>query len=83
MFFIKLDTLETVNKLANLCSKYQDYTDVDITHGRYVINGSSVLAVTSLLGNIVKVVPTNEDKLFQTFFLGELKAIGGWEDKTV
>lgn len=81
MYFIKLDTLDTVNKLTNLCSKYQDYTDVDIKYGKYVINGTSVLAVTSLLGNIVKVVPGRNDNLFKTFFGGELKAIGGWENE--
>lgn len=81
MFFIELDNLDTVNNLTNLCNKYKDYTDVDVKYGRYTVNGVSVLAVTSLLGNIVTIETTSKDELFKTFFFGELKSIGGWKDE--
>lgn len=79
MFFIKLDTLEQVNSLVNICTRYKDQTDVDVLYGRYVLDGCSVLGVSSLVGKIIKVKPNTEDKILLTYFLKDLEEIGGYK----
>ena len=82
MYFIKLDDLKTVEKLTKLCEKHKDYMETDICFGRYVIDGASVLAVASLIGNIVSIRPMiKEDELISAFY-EEFKEIGGWSNKT-
>ena len=48
MVFVTLDSLEVVNALVKVCEKYKDI-DTDVLHGRYIVNGRSVLGVSSLL----------------------------------
>ena len=78
MIFIKLDTLETVNKLVNVCSKYKDRTYIDIVYGRYTVDGCSVLGVASLLRNIVKIKPSTDDQDILDAFTKDVDEIGGW-----
>ena len=83
MHFIKLDTFDTINKLVKLCDRYKGDTDIDVSYGRYIVDGASVLGVTSLLGNIVTVEPIIKDpQLVETFFT-ELKEIVVWQNKEV
>ena len=37
MLFLKLNALDDVNKLCNICNKYKDKMDVDIKYGRYLV----------------------------------------------
>ena len=76
MILINLDSLEKVNNLVKICERYQ--ADFDIEYGRYVINGKSVLGVSSLLGNIVKVLPDTDDQLMLGYIVRDLKEIGAW-----
>lgn len=63
MIFLNLDKLETAGKLTKICEKYSKYMGIDVTYGRYIIDGCSILGVTSLLGNIVKLKPRTDDSL--------------------
>ncbi len=78
MVLIKLDCLETASKLVSVCEKYKDQMDMDVIYGRYVIDACSVLAVTSLVGNIVKVqANTNNIEAIEAL-KNDIIAIGGW-----
>ena len=79
MFFMKLDTLEQVNALVNICTKYKDQTDVDVLYGRYILDGCSALGVTSLVGKIIKIRLNTEDKVLLTYFFRDLEEIGGYK----
>ena len=82
MYFIKLDDLKTVNQLAKLCEKYKNYMDIDICHGRYIVDGASVLGVASLIGHIVRINPILKEDILIADFFKELKGIGGWDNTT-
>ena len=77
MVLLNLDSLDKVSKLTKVCERYD--VDVDIIHGRYTINGKSVLGVSSLIGNIVKIIPDTEDNLMLGYITRDLKEIGAWE----
>lgn len=78
MIFLNLDRLENASKLTKICEKYSKYMEVDVTYGRYVIDGCSILGVTSLLGNIVKLKPRTDDSLLVEYFIKDVKEIGAW-----
>ena len=80
MLFLKLNALDDVNKLCNICNKYKDKMDVDIKYGRYIVDGCSVLAVSSLIGKLLKVCPVkNNDNLLLSYFTKDNKELGGFE----
>ena len=76
MIFLNLDTLDKVDKLTRVCDRYE--INFDVIHGRYIIDGRSVLGVSSLLGNIVKIVPDTDDKWLLVYITRELEEIGAW-----
>ena len=76
---IKLEDLDIVSKLTKICEKYHDEMFVDILNGRYVVNGASILGVTSLLGNIVTIDPNTDDTELINTFYNDIKEIGAWE----
>ena len=78
MILINLDSLDKVTQLTRVCEKYD--IDFDITYGRYIINGKSVLGVSSLIGNIVKIVPDTNDNLMLGYIIKDLKEIGAWTE---
>ena len=80
MIFINLDSLNKVNALTKVCEKYDDL-DTDIMYGRYIVNGCSVLGVSSLLGNIVRVCPNTDDEEIMNSMIKDLEEIGAWEQK--
>ena len=80
MIFINLDSLDKVNYLTKVCEKYDDL-DTDIMYGRYIVNGRSVLGISSLLGNIVKVCPNTNDEAIMNSIIKDLEEIGAWEQK--
>ena len=82
MIYIKVDTLETANKLVKICENYNNYMEVDILHGRYILDGSNVLAVASLLGNTVEVKPITDDSLLLGYFIKDVKEIGALVENT-
>ena len=78
---IKLEDLNVISKLTKICEKYHDEMYVDVLNGRYVVDGASILGVTSLLGNIVTIDPnTNDVELIGSFYK-DIKEIGAWEVK--
>ena len=79
MVLINLDSLDVVTQLTRVCEKYE--IDIDIVYGRYVVNGKSVLGVSSLIGNIVKVEPNTDDSLLLEYLTRDLKEIGAWVEK--
>ena len=83
MYFIKLDAMETIERLCRICTKYKDDFDIDIEYGRYTVDGCSILGVSSLMGNIVRIHPPSEDRNSNTELIknmySELKKIGAYE----
>lgn len=76
MIFIHLDSLEIANKLVAICDQHRDY-NIDIHHGRYTVDGRSLLGVCSLLGKIVKIEPVTTNENISTL-ANDLKEIGAW-----
>ena len=69
MFYIKLNTLDVVNKFVRICERYKDEMDIDVLCGRYTVDGASYLGVMSLIGNVVEVKPiSNNDELINKLF---------------
>lgn len=63
-------TFEDAQNLVKLCDKYNKELTIDVIHGRYMVDGCSVLGVMSLVGNIVTVEAEGEKK---DEFYAELK----------
>lgn len=67
-----LDSVEQAVKLSNLCHRYSN--SIDVKSGRYVVCGSSLLGVESLIGSKISVdyfgEAVNKDR-----FYGELDRI--------
>ncbi len=78
MVLINLDCLETASKLVSVCEKYKDQMDMDVIYGRYIIDACSILAVTSLVGNIVKVQANTSDNSLLDSLKSDIVSIGGW-----
>lgn len=78
MVLINLDCLETASKLVSVCEKYKDQMDMDVIYGRYIIDACSILAVTSLVGNIVKVQANTSDNSLLDSLESDIVSIGGW-----
>lgn len=49
----RLNGIEQAVKLSNLCHRYGN--DIDVKSGRYVVCGSSLLGVESLIGSKIRV----------------------------
>ena len=81
MLFIKLNVPEDVYKFCDVCTKYKDKMEVDVKYGRYVMNGCSVLAVSSLIGRLMKVCPRTYDDLLLAYFVKDVEKIGGYTVK--
>lgn len=79
---LELKEIEQVNALCNICDKYKNEFDVDISCGRYTVDGNSVLGVLQLLGRTVSITPLvcedNNRKSVDKFF-EEVKVLGGCE----
>lgn len=64
-----LGTFDDAERLVTYCRKYDE--EIDITHGKYLISGKSVLGVMSLVGNIVGIsIATNDHELKHQFING-------------
>ena len=62
MLSFNIDSMKSAKKLIHLCEKYHDRMEVDVIHGRYIIDGCSMLGVHSLLGHTVTLEPQTDDK---------------------
>ncbi|WP_281696647.1 hypothetical protein [Bacteroides clarus] len=65
--------MKSAKKLIQLCEKYHDRMEVDVIHGRYIIDGCSMLGVHSLLGHTVTLEPQTDDKKLVEQFGKELE----------
>ena len=75
MLNYNIDSVKSAEKLIRLCEKYHDDMDIDIMHGRTVVDGCSLLGVTSLIGKFVSVVPVGKDEDVTQRFAEELEKI--------
>lgn len=75
MLSFNIDSCESAGKLLKLCEKYHDKMEIDVIHGRYIIDGCSVLGVHSLVGNMVSLEPQTDDKSLLSEFGEELEKI--------
>lgn len=58
---IHISTPEYANKLCEICTPYTKEFNIDIVKGRCVLDASSILGITSMLGNNVQIIPHTED----------------------
>lgn len=77
--YIALDSLETVNALCHVCDRYAGEMDIDVTHGRTVVDGKSILGVTSLIGKIVRLDPIIKEEDTIIKFFSEVEVIGAYK----
>lgn len=73
MLSFNIDSMKSAKKLIHLCEKYHDRMEVDVIHGRYIIDGCSMLGVHSLLGHTVTLEPQTDDKKLVEQFGKELE----------
>lgn len=59
---IHISTPEFANKLCEICTPYTKKFDIDIVKGRCTLDASSILGITSLLGNVVDIIPHTNDR---------------------
>lgn len=59
---IHIGTPEFADKLCEICTPYTKEFDIDIVHGRCVLDASSILGIVSMLGKDVDIVPHTHDK---------------------
>lgn len=77
--FIHLADIDIVSKFCKICDRYKDKFDIDVIHGRYIVDGSSILGVTSMTGKIVMVDPVNGEEKDVAEFFKEIKSIGAYK----
>lgn len=66
MTSFRLDTFKRAEQLVELCKEYDD--DIDVVWQRYIIDGKSILGVTSLVGKVVTVeILTNDATVKEKF----------------
>lgn len=75
MLSFNIDSGEAAEKLVRLCEKYHDRMDIDVIHGRYIIDGCSLLGVHSLIGHMVSVDPQTDNKNLVERFGEDLEKI--------
>lgn len=59
---VHISTPEFANKLCEICTPYTREFDIDIVRGRCILDASSILGITSMLGKDVDVIPHTDDK---------------------
>lgn len=75
MLNFNIDSCEAATKLIRLCEKYHGDMEIDVIHGRYIIDGCSVLGVHSLIGHMVALEPQSDDKTLIERFGEDLERI--------
>lgn len=75
MLSFNIDSIKSAAKLIHLCEKYHERMEVDVIHGRYIIDGCSMLGVHSLIGHTVTLEPQTEDKNLLERFGEDLERI--------
>lgn len=70
-----IDSVQSAEKLTRLCEKYHDDMDIDIMHGRTVVDGCSLLGVTSLVGNFVCINLIGDNREQMMKFAEELESM--------
>lgn len=60
---IHISTPEYANKLCEICTPYTKEFNIDIVKGRCVLDASSILGITSMLGHDVLIVPHISDTI--------------------
>lgn len=79
MIFIELETIEKSKKFSNICDMYKERMYIDVSHGRQIIDGTNILGITSLIGNIVKIEPITHDEDLINKFYNDIKSIGAYK----
>ena len=75
MLSYNINSIESAAKLIHLCEKYHELADIDVIHGRYIIDGCSMLGVHSLIGNIVSLELQTDNKEIMNQFKKDLEEI--------
>lgn len=73
MTAFKIETLTDAQNLVNICNKYP--FNIDIIYSTQIVDGKSILGVSSLLGNYVSVIPITDDKDAVIKFENDIKPI--------
>ena len=66
MLGCRLNDVSTAEHLVSICRQFEE--EIDVIHGRYIIDGKSTLGVVSLIGNIVSLeINTSNEKNKEKF----------------
>lgn len=75
MLSFNLNSKKSAEDLIKLCEKYRDDVEVEVIHGNQTVNGCSLLAVFSLIGNFVGINTYSGDENKMQSFEEELEKI--------
>ena len=74
---IKLDLdLEQVNDLCSICDGVP--FDVNVSAGRLIVDGRSVMGVMGLCGRVVEITPITKDQGAITDFFNRIQPLGAY-----
>jgi len=74
---IKLDLdLEQVNDLCSICDTVP--FDVNVTAGRLMVDGRSVMGVMGLCGRVVDIIPITSDQSAVADFFSRIQPLGAY-----
>jgi hypothetical protein len=65
--------MENAEKVVDICRNYKRLCEIDISYGRQVVDGCSVLGVMSLVGHTVTLTPLTDDLITKTMIRDALE----------
>lgn len=77
MIALNLDSIEKVEQFVSICDRYKQEFNIDAIYGRYIVDASSLLGVSSLLGHIIGVQVSDDSKPSYESFEKEVKQMSG------
>lgn len=81
MRYIKLNSVETVTRLCNVCEYYKDYFDINVLYENHMVDGCSIVGLMELIGKEVKIEPNCPNEEIENSFYKEIEEIGGYESE--
>lgn len=69
---------EDCGKLCGICDTMKDRCDIDVRCGRYIVDGTSLLGVMSIIGHEIELVPVTDDENLVTEFYNKVSEIGAY-----
>lgn len=78
MLSFNLSDINKVKNLVDICEQYKNDFDIDIIHGRQIVDGSSFLGAVSFIGNIVSIRTSEKEGNKYEEFKKKIEEVNQW-----